>query len=656
MSHVAKLVAVFAFVCSLPNVPAAAAQEPSEPFGPDRVNALIAQAKSKGLALKRQWLRLGHWQDTVFVGLESQADGEEFFLAKNGKSNPAAELEATIRSFFSVEPADNSAPVCKFPARLLWLSTQLAFDPGPMLVPCTGFSEFVDGLRPKSLVLVFSSYYLRKAASAFGHTFFRIERNEPVAVTEKRQLLDAGIDYSATVTVGNPVLYAVLGFTGGFRGSFRKMPYYYKVREYNDFESRDLWEYNLNLTPQELAMFVAHLWELGHTYFKYFYLSENCGFHILSALEAASPRIELLKHLKTPTLPGDTIKALFENPGLVGKIDYRPSLNSQFQARLKQLDGAQRTELDSLIENPEHELPSSMSEEDRIEVFDSSVDLIDLRWARELLTDTASKPARAKRRILERRSQILKPSKTLVVAPPWDKMPQRAHGSRRFGLAGGYHSDNGSLGTAELRIGMHDLADPADGYPEFSSIEFIRLKLAYSFRGAFKDPGLSIDRLSVEEFSLVSITNLIPISRFTRGTSWSVDVGGGRVADSGCDQCFVGRVRVGGGGSFSLGGDRLIAFGMISGLVASGPSLDGIEGKPIRLGFGPKAGLRLRLSSRVLAVGSARWLWLPTQEPFSSWEARAHFRWLATDSIAFDVSAADKQGAFEAILSTFYYH
>ena len=25
------------------------------------------------------------------------------------------------------------------------------------------------------------------------------------------------------------------------------MPYYYKVREYNDYESRDLWEYELEL-------------------------------------------------------------------------------------------------------------------------------------------------------------------------------------------------------------------------------------------------------------------------------------------------------------------------------------------------------------------------------------------------------------------------
>ena len=59
----------------------------------------------------------------------------------------------------------------------------------------------------------------------------------------------------ANVTVSNGALYAVLGLVGGFTGSWSNLPYYYKVREYNNFEARDLWSYDLNLRPDEVALF-----------------------------------------------------------------------------------------------------------------------------------------------------------------------------------------------------------------------------------------------------------------------------------------------------------------------------------------------------------------------------------------------------------------
>ena len=59
---------------------------------------------------------------------------------------------------------------------------------------------------------------------------------------------------------------------GGFRGVFSLLPFYYKVREYSDFESRDLWEYEFKFSEEESQFFVKHLWELGDTWFDYYYL------------------------------------------------------------------------------------------------------------------------------------------------------------------------------------------------------------------------------------------------------------------------------------------------------------------------------------------------------------------------------------------------
>lgn len=90
---------------------------------------------------------------------------------------------------------------------------------------------------------------------------------------------------------------AFTGFLGVFEGHFSKLPYYYKVREYADFESRDLWTYELNLTQDQVDEMVEHLWDLGHTYFDYYFLGENCSYHLMSLLDVVLPDSTLLKAL-----------------------------------------------------------------------------------------------------------------------------------------------------------------------------------------------------------------------------------------------------------------------------------------------------------------------------------------------------------------------
>src|SRR5258706_8520662 len=71
------------------------------PVATDYVHELKARAHQLGLAHKTQWLRLGHYRPTWTGDLESQADGENFFLSKRGKAHPEAELDATLEGFFA---------------------------------------------------------------------------------------------------------------------------------------------------------------------------------------------------------------------------------------------------------------------------------------------------------------------------------------------------------------------------------------------------------------------------------------------------------------------------------------------------------------------------------------------------------------------------
>src|SRR5262249_45834762 len=159
--------------------------------------SLIARAKAKRLAQKPSWLRLGHWRGTLTGGWKSEADGKGFFVSPHGAEDPEAELDPTLMAFAAKPPgAKVLLPVFRrFPARLAWMSEHLGLDPGRIrVIPCPTFEEYWQRLRPQSATLVFSAYYLNNPASAFGHTFLRINRSEEAGTTKHEELLDHGID------------------------------------------------------------------------------------------------------------------------------------------------------------------------------------------------------------------------------------------------------------------------------------------------------------------------------------------------------------------------------------------------------------------------------------------------------------------------------
>ncbi|HXK20354.1 MAG TPA: DUF4105 domain-containing protein, partial [Polyangiaceae bacterium] len=344
--------------------------------GPSYPEQLIARAHQLQLAKDTTWLRLGHYKKGLF-GWDSEVDGDTFFNSPTGKGDPQAELDATLRAFFVSQPKDPLVqhPICHFPARFTWLAGKLGID-GKQLprVQCPKFYEFVSKLNARSVTLVFSSYYLNNPASAFGHTFLRINKATRKEEREGRELLDYGVDYAAVVDTDNALFYAFKGLFGLFPGTFNKMPFYYKVREYNDFESRDLWEYDLDLTPDEVQMLVAHLWELGSTFFRYFYLSENCSYQILGALEVVNPKFELTSRLGWPVLPADTLKALLKNPGLVKSLHYRPSNRTQFKQRKATLTAVELSAVDTLIDDPKAKLDPSFDAAEQVKVIDAATD------------------------------------------------------------------------------------------------------------------------------------------------------------------------------------------------------------------------------------------------------------------------------------------
>jgi hypothetical protein len=269
----------------------------------------VARATARGVERSIGWERVLHYRDNLGGGRESEIDGGSFFLSANGKTSPREELEATTRAFFA--PQDPKAldehARCRFPARYAFLNEQLGLDEHVPAVRCPDLEEFLARVRPEAVGLVYVGASVRHPASAMGHAFVSIGPRAGFASAIEGKY---GVDYMPKVSTENPVSYVVAGMSGGFDGRYRVESFANKLDEYGNRAGRDMWQYELGLTRAEAKRVALHLWELRRATIEYYYLSENCAYHMLSLLDGAVPRLDLTSRTKNLVIPLDAIKTL----------------------------------------------------------------------------------------------------------------------------------------------------------------------------------------------------------------------------------------------------------------------------------------------------------------------------------------------------------
>ena len=156
--------------------------------------------------------------------------------------------------------------------------------------------------------------------------------------TEQTRILAYTINYAAEVPPDVGISYPFKGLFGGYKGFFSTIPYYIKVQEYRDIENRDIWEYKLNLTDEQIHKLLMHAWELGNAYFDYFFFKENCAYHIYLDLEVADPNLHLTDQFHF-AIPADTIRLLFRYKGLIKEIVYQPARSTLLKRKRSALEG-----------------------------------------------------------------------------------------------------------------------------------------------------------------------------------------------------------------------------------------------------------------------------------------------------------------------------
>jgi len=428
------------------------------------VDQLIGRSRELRLSERREWHRLMHYTSNLITpGVHSLADARRFFLAPDGKTNPQSELEATLAAFFSdVQETDKEQnPQCAFVARYSWLDRELGFDPAQLpKQPCKRFREWRETLNPQGVTLIFPAASLNNPGSMYGHTLLRIDAKDQ---DEKTRLLAYAINYAANTDETNGIAFAINGLFGGYPGMFSMMPYYLKVREYNDMENRDIWEYELNLSPEEIDRVLMHVWELGPIYFDYYFFDENCSYYLLELLEAARPDLDLTSDFRWWAIPSDTVREVVRQKDLVKRTVYRPSNFTVIHYRLELMSPEEQSLVSSMSRGRASASDpgfAGLTPSAQARVLEVSHDY--LSYLRATGSNPVADPAELSRTLLLERSRIGASGNDPPVPVP-EVRPDQGHGTSRVSIGGGRRD---GLNFVELRVRptYHDLMDPEAGY------------------------------------------------------------------------------------------------------------------------------------------------------------------------------------------------
>jgi len=519
------------------------------------------------LAGQREWLQLLHYTPSWIPGrLRNFVDDPGFFLSPRGAQDPAAELAATLAALRS-----DAATQCRFPARTQWLRARL---PGlaATLPPasCPEYEEWRSVLAVREAVLVFASSYLNSPSSMYGHTFLRFDSATP---ERRTPLLSWALNFGATVPPDeNGFVYAWRGLFGGYPGRFAAGPYFEKLREYSRLESRDLWEYRLDLDAAELDRLLAHAWELRDINFDYYFFDENCSLRLLELLDVARPGHDLADRFPNYAIPIDTVRAVID-AGMVADVAWRPATRTTLRWQIAQLDAAERQLARQLADDPDADPRAFAALAPARQRLVAEVAYQYLR-DRAVHAPTTEALGRRNFALLQRLEQT---AGAPAPAPaPRPAAPETGHRTGLVAVAAGLEESRG-FGDLEWRISYHDLLDPAPGYPAGASLNMARFVVRLREGGT----------LQLQRFDALEITSLAARDLFFRGWSWRVNAGLERQWVDG-DDVLATQANAGFGGSWAPR-PALLLYALGTGRLEANHALD----HSLDLAPGLAVGLRL---------------------------------------------------------------
>ncbi len=550
------------------------------------------------------------WQRLMYANKnqKSEVTYSGYFLSENGKNNLKEELKADISALF-MPAQDNQSIRCKFPARSQWLMQKVGIQENELpQVKCSEFENWIGQIKPHKATLIYATDFMGNPSSMFGHTLLRLDPKDQ----QQLNLVSYAVNYAATVAGNDNWSYAWKGLTGQYPGEYSLMPYYRKVKEYGDFESRDLWEYELNLSPEETRFLVSHIWEMQHVSFPYYFVSDNCAYRLLGLVDLVKSESNLQEKFTYASIPMETIKSM-QQQGLTKAPVYRPALETQLLAQAHQ-HGASLAKVAHQIAmlpiQQSSQILKSFTEQDQAKILEMAYDDLYLQFIGRKVEESIAQPQL--RQLLALRSQIDLDKQRQEPKRP-AKEPTQGHNARNLSVKAGEVQGDKFIELGH-RQAYHDLIDPQGGYRAGTQLLFL------NGNAQWRD-----DHLKLERLDLLEVNSYNPIQPFKTPLSWGFNLGwrqeaihdGSFIEDK---QHGVASFNAQVGYSLADYGRKHICYGQVQTYVQTGSNLD----KGWRVGMGPTLGCMNQWFERFNSVVQIE---LPYWEDQNQWNLRVNTQW-----------------------------
>ncbi|HEM8548125.1 TPA: DUF4105 domain-containing protein [Acinetobacter baumannii] len=550
------------------------------------------------------------WQRLMYANKnqKSEVTYAGYFLSENGKKNLKEELKADISALF-IPTQDNQSIRCKFPARSQWLIQQLGIQENELpQVKCSEFENWIGQIKPYKATLIYATDFMGNPSSMFGHTLLRLDPKDQ----QQLNLVSYAVNYAATVAGNDNWSYAWKGLTGQYPGEYSLMPYYRKVKEYGDFESRDLWEYELNLSPEETRFLVSHIWEMQHVSFPYYFVSDNCAYRLLGLVDLVKPESHLQEKFNYASIPMETIKAM-QQQGLTKAPVYRPALETQLLAQAHQHGASLAKVAHQLAMKPikeSSETLKSFSPSDQAKILEMAYDDLYLQFIGRKVEESFAQPQL--RQLLALRSQIDLDKQRQEPKRPSTE-PTQGHNARNVSLKLGEVQGDKFIEIGH-RQAYHDLIDPQGGYRAGTQLLFL------NGNAQWRD-----DHLKLEHLDLLEVNSYNPIQPFKTPLTWGFNLGWRQEAvHDGVynDEKQHGVASFNAQVGYSLADyeRKYICYGQVQTYVQAGSNLD----KGWRVGVGPTLGCMNQWLEKFNTVVQVE---LPYWEDQNQWNLRLNTQW-----------------------------
>jgi len=457
------------------------------------------------LHLDPQWLTLLHYEKTI-DGYQSEIDDPNYFISPNGKINPKAEFDATLQILLNCsDHLKKESFINRFPARYYWLAGKLNYNEQKNI-------EIIFNQKIKEILndeythayVVYVIPYVRNPESLFGHTLLRIESKT------KKGLLSYSINYSAVVEEFSfKTIYK--GATGRLKGYYVLSYYYNMLNKYSEIEDRDIWEYKLNLTSEEMKLILLHVLELNDIYSDYYFFTENCSYYILRLIDIAQPSLSILPLFSYYMIPISTIRILYEE-GIIGDIRYVPSL---------------ATEINSMLNNCNYSRYLSFCKKEKLDIGEIQKDIQLKSNCDPLLFAYKTNKYLYAHKKIDQEIYLSNISKLPTVSNQSinldkdgnDVDPLKGHLPGRLSVTIG-NDENKKYFECSLRLAYHDMIDPRYGHGDYAYLNLLSGK--FRFYEGDKD-------LKIESFDIVDLRTLPPYTLLSKLLSWNFNIGYKRI-------------------------------------------------------------------------------------------------------------------------------